>query len=50
VRLPDFIVVRQGDDTCQIAAALKELYDADVSPALVSKVTNSVIEQVEPPQ
>lgn len=30
----------------EIAAAFKELYDADVSPALVSKVTDAVMEQV----
>lgn len=30
----------------EIAAAFKELYDADVSPALVSKVTDAVKEQV----
>ncbi|HBB0935977.1 TPA: IS256-like element IS1414 family transposase, partial [Escherichia coli] len=29
-----------------IAAAFKELYDADVSPALISKVTDAVMEQV----
>ncbi len=33
-------------DTDKIAAAFKELYDADVSPALVSKVTDAVMEQV----
>ncbi|WP_269208658.1 transposase [Edwardsiella ictaluri] len=32
--------------TREIAAAFKELYDADVSPALVSKVTDAVMEQV----
>ncbi len=30
----------------EIVAAFKELYDADVSPALVSKVTDAVMEQV----
>ncbi|EFA4898435.1 TPA: transposase [Escherichia coli] len=30
----------------EIAAAYKELYDADVSPALISKVTDAVMEQV----
>lgn len=30
----------------EIAAAFKELYDADVSPALVSKITDAVMEQV----
>ncbi|MFP1498146.1 transposase [Escherichia coli] len=29
-----------------MAAAFKELYDADVSPALISKVTDAVMEQV----
>lgn len=32
--------------TRKIAAAFKELYDADVSPALVSKVTDSVLKPV----
>ncbi len=32
--------------TREIAAAFKEMYDADVSPALVSKVTDAVMEQV----
>ncbi|EAY4678244.1 transposase [Salmonella enterica subsp. enterica serovar Teko] len=32
--------------TREIAAAFKELYDADVSPALVSKVTDAVMELV----
>lgn len=32
--------------TCEIAAAFEELYDADVLPALVSKVTDVVMEQV----
>ena len=32
--------------TREIAAAFKELYDADVSPALISKVTDAVMEQV----
>ncbi len=36
----------KGMTTREIAAAFKELYDADVSPALVSKVTDSVMEQV----
>lgn len=30
----------------EIAAAFKELYDADVSPPLISKVTDAVMEQV----
>ncbi|EFH6738527.1 IS256 family transposase, partial [Escherichia coli] len=36
----------KGLTTREIAAAFKELYDADVSPALVSKVTDAVMEQV----
>lgn len=32
--------------TREIAATFKELYDAGVSPALVSKVTDAVMEQV----
>lgn len=32
--------------TREIVATFKEMYDADVSPTLVSKVTNSVIERV----
>lgn len=30
----------------EIVATFKEMYDADVSPALISKVTNAVKEQV----
>ncbi len=36
----------KGMTTREIAAAFKELYDADVSPELVSKVTDAVMEQV----
>lgn len=36
----------KGMTTREIAAMFKELYDADVSPALSSKVTDAVIEQV----
>lgn len=36
----------RGMTTREITAAFKEMYDADVSPALVSKVTDAVIEQV----
>lgn len=36
----------KGMTTREIAAMFKELYDADVSPALISKVTDAVIEQV----
>lgn len=32
--------------TRDIVATFKEMYDADVSPSLISRVTNSVIEQV----
>jgi len=37
----------KGMTTREIAAAFKELYDADVSPPLVSKVTDAVMEQVK---
>jgi len=37
----------KGMSTRDIVATLKELYDADVSPALVSKVTDRVLEQVQ---
>ena len=36
----------QGMTTREICTALKELYDADVSASLISKVTNAVMEQV----
>ena len=36
----------KGMTPCEIAAAFKELYDADVSPALISKVTDAMMEQV----
>ena len=36
----------KGMTTREIAAVFKELYDADVSPALISKVTDAVMEQV----
>ncbi|MED9017768.1 IS256 family transposase [Escherichia coli] len=36
----------KGMTTREIAAAFKELYDADVSPALISKVTDAVMVQV----
>ncbi|WP_368750347.1 IS256 family transposase [Klebsiella aerogenes] len=36
----------KGMTTREIAAAFKEMYDADVSPALISKVTDAVSEQV----
>ncbi|CAD6181964.1 IS1414, transposase [Escherichia coli] len=34
----------KGMTTREIATAFKELYDADVSPALISKVTDAVME------
>lgn len=36
----------KGMTTRDIVATLKEMYDADVSPALISKVTDAVKEQV----
>ncbi|VFT72180.1 IS1414, transposase [Escherichia coli] len=36
----------KGMTTREIAAAFKELYDADISPALISKVTDTVMEQI----
>ncbi|MDP0590156.1 MAG: transposase [Candidatus Endonucleobacter bathymodioli] len=36
----------QGMTTREICTAFKELYDADVSASLISKVTKSVMEQV----
>ena len=36
----------KGMTTREIVAAFKEMYDADVSPTLISRVTNAVIEQV----
>jgi transposase-like protein len=36
----------KGMTTREIVSTFKEMYDADVSPSLVSKVTNAVIEQV----
>ena len=36
----------KGMTTREITAAFKELYDADVSPALASKVTDAVMERV----
>lgn len=36
----------KGMTTREIAAAFKEMYDVDVSPALISKVTDAVMEQV----
>lgn len=36
----------QGLSTREIARTFKELYDADVSPMLISKITDAVIDQV----
>ena len=36
----------KGMTTREIVATFKEMYDADVSPALISKVTNTVLEKV----
>ncbi|WP_017818811.1 MULTISPECIES: IS256 family transposase [Vibrio] len=36
----------KGMTTREIVATFKEMYDADVSPTLISKVTDSVLEQV----
>ena len=36
----------KGMTTREIVATFKEMYDADVSPTLISKVTDAVIEQV----
>lgn len=36
----------KGLTTREIVATFKEMYDADVSPTLISKITNAVIEQV----
>ncbi len=36
----------KGMTTREIVATFKEMYDADVSPTLISKVTNAVIEKV----
>ena len=36
----------KGMTTREIVDTFKEMYDADVSPALISRVTETVIEQV----
>ena len=36
----------KGMTTREIVATFKEMYDADVSPSLISRVTNAVLEQV----
>ena len=45
-RCPDFVIHYKGMTTREIVATFKEMYDADVSPALISKVTDGVKEQV----
>lgn len=37
----------KGMTTREIVATFKEMYDADVSPTLISKVTDAVKEQVQ---
>lgn len=37
----------KGITTCEIVATFKEMYSADVSPTLISKVTAAVKEQVQ---
>jgi len=37
----------RGMSSRDIVATFKDLYDADVSPSLISRVTDSVLEQVE---
>lgn len=39
-------VYAKGTTTREIAAAVMKLYDADVSPALISKSTDAVMEMV----
>ena len=36
----------RGMSTRDIVATFKEMYDADVSPSLISKVTNAVLDQI----
>jgi putative transposase len=36
----------QGMTTREIVDTFKEMYDADISPTLISKITNAVVEQV----
>ncbi|AXF77332.1 IS256 family transposase [Erwinia tracheiphila] len=43
---PILSLYAKGMTTREIAAAFKELYDADVSPARVSKVADAVMEQI----
>jgi len=51
VRMPDFdekvlALYATGLTTRQIEASLKEIYGVDVSPALISKVTDAVLDEV----
>lgn len=41
-----FSLYAKGMTTREIVATFKEMYDADVSPTLISRVTDAVIEQV----
>ena len=41
-----YCLYAKGMTTREIVAAFKEMYDADVSPTLISKVTDSVMERV----
>ncbi len=36
----------RGMTTCEIVTTFKEMYDADMLPTLISKVTDAVKEQV----
>jgi len=42
-----FALYAKGMSTRDIVATLKDLYDADVSPSLISKVTDQVLQQVQ---
>jgi transposase-like protein len=39
-------IYAKGMTTREIVDTFKEMYDADISPTLISRVTNAVIEQV----
>ncbi|ECM9893906.1 hypothetical protein YL93_17585 [Salmonella enterica subsp. enterica serovar Montevideo] len=41
-RQSDFIPLRQRHDPREIIATFKEMYEADISPSLISKVTDAV--------
>ena len=36
----------KGMSTREIVAAFKEIYDAEISPSLISKVTNTVLDRI----